>query len=162
MIPPYLSDLRSFYFLIKDSHRFFKWRNRNSTSEHKLTHTGPETHWISAELPAQSAYQTFIQPLFARLYWALKENSRIETEKELQMLTGDSENSKSPKEYYSQELQDRRIKGEGIMYEKYFNLQSFPWSAVVKAARPWVLSFLPTPHNAISLPLMVFFGKNTS
>lgn len=52
------------------------------------------------------------------------------------MLTGDSENSKSPKEYYSQELQDRRIKGEGIMYEKYFNLQSFPWSAVVKAARP--------------------------
>lgn len=29
------------------------------------------------------------------------------------MLTDDSENSKSPKEYYSQKTQKRKIKGEG-------------------------------------------------
>lgn len=55
-------------------------KESNSTPEHKLTHTGLETHWISAEHPAQSAYQTFI------LCWALlstlKEHSRIETEKQ--------------------------------------------------------------------------------
>lgn len=31
---------------------------RGSTPEHKLTHTGPETRWISAECPAWAAYQT--------------------------------------------------------------------------------------------------------
>lgn len=56
-------------------------KESNSTPEHKLTHS-PETHRISAKLPAQSAYQTFIQPLFAGLYRALMENSKIETEKQ--------------------------------------------------------------------------------
>lgn len=54
------------------------------------------------------------------------------------MLTADSENSKSPKKYYSQEIEDIKVKGESTKKgecEKCSSLQSFPHPVVVKAAR---------------------------
>lgn len=64
------------------------------------------------------------------------------------MPTDDSANSKSPKEHYSQEKQDQKIKGEGVekgKHEKYSNLQCSASPAVVKAARTEVCSLPSTP-----------------